>query len=100
MVTITGYTYLHPIEPPLLEEYGVLYHSLVEPAVKTEYVNYWYKMGKLHRENGPAIDCLTGPPDKSSYWINDVFYTPLEYSIAIELLKSSSASHFETLIDL
>lgn len=41
-----------------------LRHSLTEPAVQYDTeeggCKYWYKLGKYHREDGPAIDWILG----------------------------------------
>ena len=44
----------------------------------------WYKDGKRHRENGPAIECADG---NKSYYLNDEQFIKEKY---IEYIKSKS----------
>ena len=57
-------------------------HRVDGPAVEcSDGTKYWYLNGKLHRVDGPAIEYSNG--DK--YWfLNDIKYTEVEYNKEIE----------------
>ncbi len=44
----------------------------------------WYLNGKIHRENGPA---LNGPFNTEEYYLNGIQYSKKEYKKEIKKLK-------------
>lgn len=63
------------------------------PAVESnDGTKRWYKDGKIHREDGPAIEIASGP----KYWyLNDKCFTKASFDIRIAKLtkeKEKSAS--------
>ena len=54
------------------------------PAIEWAYgSNAWYKHDKLHREDGPAIEA----DQHKEYWLEGMYYTEKEYWEKIKQLK-------------
>ena len=45
---------------------------------------WWYKNGEYHRENGPAIECATG---SKRWYLNGEILTEQEHRIAVRQMK-------------
>ena len=52
---------------------------------------YWYKFGKKHRDDGPAIETLSG--DKSYYLNGKRYSEEEEYWEEVNTLKSQQQNH-------
>jgi len=87
MATASGFRYHTFVEEPLYESYGVLYHSLSEPSVKTHTSDYWFKMGKLHRLDGPAIERRILSSQKNEWYIEGIKYTQKDFELAVSLIQ-------------
>lgn len=64
---------------------GVTYHRWYKfhrkngPAwIQKSGYQYWFQRGKLHREDGPAIEYANG---EHSYYLNDVYYTKRKWEV-------------------
>ena len=45
---------------------------------------YWYKEGKRHREDGPAVEY---PDGEIQYWLNDEYYSYTEWYAIVNGLE-------------
>lgn len=66
------------------------------PAVEYSYgTKYWYQNGKLHREDGPAIEHSNGVKE---WFFNGVRMTEEDHSRANSFVKELSVSEIENLL--
>jgi hypothetical protein len=50
-------------------------------TVNEDKTEYWYLKGKLHREDGPAIEWANGT---KYWWLNDKELTETEFNVKIK----------------
>ena len=65
------------------------------PALEEDGIKYWYLNGKLHREDGPAIENPYGP---KSWWLNGIQYSEKEYWNQLSPVKELTVAEIESLL--
>ncbi len=68
------------------------YHREDGPALEWQYGKHkeWYVDGVLHREDGPAIEQLAG---NNEWWIHGVQYTEDEFNAYLDKKKLNRSLH-------